>query len=101
MTDQAIELNGSSASAPAHTAIPIATSRIAAVTHLLSASRQERAWDVVLATVFDVLEPGPEPAHELLTKEPARYDERSQPAGVCVFQCHRECRVVDVATRPL
>lgn len=65
--------NGPSASVHAHTAIPTATSRVAVVTHLLSASRQERAWDVVMATVFDALESGPKPAHELATAVQAQW----------------------------
>ncbi len=40
---------------PARTTVA-ATARVAAVQHLLGASRHQQAWDTVLATVFDVLE---------------------------------------------
>jgi hypothetical protein len=35
------------------------------VQHLLAAPRHQRTWDIVLATVFDVLESGPKTTREL------------------------------------
>jgi hypothetical protein len=75
--------------------LDLTTSRLAAVTHLISTARNQRSWDIVLATVFEILESGPKTLSDLVLGV------SSQWPGVTVDEVNLEIALGEALARGL